>query len=91
MKKIIFFYGKECPHCHKMQPLVDKLKEEGIEVEKLEVWRDEKNAKKMRKFTEKIKKACGGEFGVPAYVDEENNRANCGEMPYEELKKWATK
>jgi len=92
MNKIIMFYGAECPHCHVMLPLADKLsKEEGVEMEKLEVWHDDKNAEKMRKHEKIIKQACGGEFGVPAFIDEENNRAFCGENPYSELKKWATK
>jgi len=29
------FYGKECPHCHKMMPLVEKLEKEGVLFETL--------------------------------------------------------
>ena len=90
MTKIIMFYGKECPHCHVMLPLADRLiKEEGVEIEKLEVWHSKENADKMRKFEVLIKKSCGGELGVPTFLDEENNRTFCGESGYEELKKWA--
>ena len=90
MKKITMFYGKECPHCHVMLPLADKLsKEEKIKVEKVEVWHDQKNADRMRALRNVIEPACGGSLGVPVFVDEKNKRAFCGEQPYTELKKWA--
>lgn len=86
------FYGKECPHCHVMLPLADKLsKEENVEIEKFEVWHDEKNAEKMRKFETEIRNASGGEFGVPAFIDKENHKILCGETSYAELKKWLKK
>ena len=92
MKKLIFFYGKECPHCHIMIPMADKLeKEEKIKIEKLEVWHSAKNTEKMRKFKEIITDACNGEFGVPAFIDEKNKRALCGEASYAKFKKWAKK
>jgi hypothetical protein len=43
----------------------------------------------MRKHEELIKKSCGGELGVPTFLDEKNGRAFCGESSYEALKKWA--
>jgi len=43
---LIDFYGKECPHCVTMMPLVEKLeKEAGLEVEKYE----DGTARKMQK------------------------------------------
>lgn len=88
--KITMFYGTECPHCHRMMPAVDRLqKEEGIEVEKVEVWHNPDNAKRMEKFRKIIEEACGGGYGVPAFVDEKNNRAFCGEAGYEDFKYWA--
>lgn len=54
------FYGTECPHCINMHPLVERLeKEEGVKVEKYEVWHNEENAKKMREYAE------GKCMGVP--------------------------
>jgi len=92
MNKIIMFYGAECPHCKVMMPLVERLeKETGIKIEKLEVWHDEKNANLMRKHEKAIVQASGGIFGTPAFIASNEKRALCGEMPYEELKKWATK
>ena len=92
MKKIIMFHGRDCPHCHAMMPIVDRISKEGeFQFEKLEVWHDEKNAQKMRSFSKIIGNSCGGDLGVPAFVDEENKRAFCGENSYEELKKWLKK
>jgi hypothetical protein len=86
---IIMFYGAECPHCHVMMPLVDRLiKESGSQIEKLEVWHNATNADKLRKFETIIREAADGEFGVPAFLDETNKRALVGETSYEELKKW---
>jgi len=89
MKKIIMFYGRECPHCHAMKKAVGLLeKRDDVMVEMVEVWHSEKNAKRMEKFKGMITKACGGGFGVPALVDEKKRRALCGERKYEELKEW---
>lgn len=91
MKKIIMFHGKECHHCHTMGHIADKLIEEGINIEKLEVWHNENNAETMRKFSAIITEACGGDLGVPAFVDEEGNRALCGECTDAQLKEWINK
>jgi len=49
MKRIIMFYGAECPHCHAMMPLVERLeKEEKVKVDRREVWHNERNADAMR-------------------------------------------
>lgn len=92
MKKILMFYGKECPHCHVMLPLADKLsKEEKVKIVKLEVWHNSKNAKKMRGFENMAREACGGELGVPLFVNEQKKTALCGEEPYKKLKTWLKK
>ena len=63
MVKIIMFHGAECPHCRAMMPRVEKLeKEEGIKVEKFEVWHNPENADKMRKLKNIIVKASGGQI-----------------------------
>lgn len=82
------FHGQECPHCRVMQPIVDRLISEEYNIEKLEVWHNENNANKMRSFAEIITAACGGDLAVPTFLDEENKKAICGEMSYEDLKKW---
>jgi len=89
MKKIVMFYGQECPHCHIMMHAVEDLnKDEEIEIEKCEVWHNEENAERMRSYKEIIGQACGGDLGVPAFLDEDEKRAICGEMPHEKLKQW---
>jgi len=81
---LIDFYGKECPHCLKMMPLVDRLeKEMGVKVEKSEVWHNAENAKKMEGYDQG---ACGG---VPFFINTETNAMICGEAPYEALQEWA--
>ncbi len=91
MAKIIMFYGGSCHHCHHMMPIVDKLKKEGFQIERLEVWENPENAKKMRGFKDIIVSACVDGLGVPAFVNPEKRKAICGNLSYEELKKWVEK
>jgi len=88
-KQIIMFWGRRCPHCRAMEPIVQKLEEEGIKFERLEVWENKENADKMRALADIIKPACGGYLGTPAFYDPNRNSALCGEKPYETLKDWA--
>jgi len=47
--RLIWFHGRECPHCRKLAPLVDQFEAEtGIRLERLEVWHNDENAKLMR-------------------------------------------
>ena|SRR3989338_7061410 len=83
---LIEFYGEECPHCENMAPLVERLeKEEGGHVEKLEIWHDEGNARKMEAYDQG---SCGG---VPFFYNTETKECICGEDAYDTLKKWAGK
>lgn len=77
------FYGKECPHCKKMKPLVTNLKEEGFDVEQREVWHDEDNAALMDKYDDG---KCGG---VPFFYNTESDQFICGETSFENLVAWA--
>ena len=81
--RLLFFTGRECPHCHTMEPLVDKLeKEEKVKVIKLEVWHNAENDK-LRK---KLDKDCGG---VPFFFNEKTKKSLCGATSYANFKKWA--
>lgn len=83
---LLEFYGRECIHCMKMAPLIDKLeKETGIIIKRLETWHNEENAKKLKEYDDG---SCGG---VPFFINTETGEKVCGEMNFEELKKWATK
>lgn len=87
--KLIDFYGEECPHCHRMMPLVDKIAlEEGLSVDKFEVWHNKTNAENMRLYRPEILQACGGAFGVPVLVEPESRRVLCGEVSYDMLRHW---
>ena len=89
MRDIIFFHGEDCPHCARMRPIVDKIEKEiGCKVIRLEVWYNDKNAEKMRKYADIISEAGNGDLGVPAFVDVKNNEALVGEQTEKDLKKW---
>ncbi len=85
MSHLLNFYGRECPHCHLMMPLMDKLeKETGVTIDRLEVWYNDENAKRLAEYD---KDYCGG---VPFFFNTENKKWICGEATYDELKAWAT-
>ena len=77
------FYGKECPHCALMEPLVTRLQdEEGVEIRKYEVWHSEQNATLMREYDQG---RCGG---VPFFYNPQTGKWLCGVVSYEKLKEW---
>jgi thiol-disulfide isomerase/thioredoxin len=77
------FYGKECPHCASMEPLVTRLQdEEGVEIRKYEVWHSEQNATLMREYDQG---RCGG---VPFFYNPQTGKWLCGVVNYEKLKEW---
>lgn len=87
--KLIDFFGQECPHCKRMMPQIDRLSEEkDIEIEKIEVWHDDENAKKMAEYRSEILEACGGAYGVPALVEPSSREVLCGEADYHRLHEW---
>jgi thiol-disulfide isomerase/thioredoxin len=89
-KRLIWFHGRECPHCRKLEPLVDQFEEQnGIKLLRLEVWHNEENAKLMRSMEGAIAPACGGDLGVPAFYNEVTGKAICGRIDLEKLKNWA--
>ncbi len=92
MNERIMFWARECPHCKNMMSHVDKLeKETGIELKKLEIWHNEKNADLMRSYKPIIAPKCGGQLRTPTFFNTETNDVICGEVEYEKLKEWALK
>lgn len=82
---LIEFYGKECPHCQKVAPLVEQLKKElGISMEQYEVWHNADNLQKMREYDTGL---CGG---VPFFFNTDTKKYLCGETSYESLKNFAS-
>jgi thiol-disulfide isomerase/thioredoxin len=85
MGELLEFTGRECTHCREMDPLIERLeKEEGIAIEKLEVWHNPENAKLMEEL-DQVK--CGG---VPFFYNKKTGTWICGSTSYEKLKTWAT-
>ena len=80
------FYGEECPHCQRMRKLTDKLMKEypDVQIVRKEVWHDKKNMAFIKECDKND--ACGG---VPFFFNSENKKWLCGEVEYDELKKWA--
>jgi thiol-disulfide isomerase/thioredoxin len=92
MARLLMFYGRECPHCKKMLPLMDRLEQETpVRFERYEVWHDEKNADLMRGFREAIAPKCGQQLRVPTFFNADTQDAMCGEVEYDQLKDWALK
>lgn len=86
MSNLLNFYGEECPHCIRMHELVKKLETEiGVSVDRFEVWHNKDNAKKLEELDKNGE--CGG---VPYLYNTKTNKSICGEVPYDELKAWAT-
>ncbi len=84
---LLFYYGDECPHCHVMMPLVERLeKEQNVRVERLESWHDEGNARKLAEHDPNGER-CGG---VPFFFNTESQQYLCGEADYDRLVAWAT-
>ena len=84
MEGLLFFTGRECVHCNRMRPVMEKLeKEEGIKFKEIEVWHNAKNAALMEQYDRGF---CGG---VPFYFNTETGQGICGEVDYEKLKRWA--
>lgn len=84
-KELLFFYGLECPHCLRMEKLVNKLIKEGISIKKVEIWHNEENNKLMEKL-DCEEEPCGG---VPFFLNQNTNKTVCGEVSLKELKDWA--
>ena len=83
---LLEFYGRQCPHCVQMEPLVEKLeKDTGVKVDQYEVWHSEENARKMEQYEKGL---CGG---VPFFFNTDTNEYLCGSSSYNELKEWAEK
>ena len=90
LKKCIeFFYGRECPDCLAVIPIVKQLiAKDGVEFVKREVWHDAENHQRMEDIKDLYEKYCGGNFVVPSFYDPERKRLICEPVSYEELKYW---
>ena len=89
---LIEFYGRECPFCVRMDPLIARLeKETGLKIKKFEVWHNEGNQRKMNDYAHIFADACGGQLGVPVFYNSKTGDALCGAVDYDIFKDWAQK
>jgi thiol-disulfide isomerase/thioredoxin len=81
---LIEFYGTECTHCRSMEPLIARFgAEEGVEIQRLEVWHNQENANLFRQYDQG---RCGG---VPFFYNTKTGKWLCGSVNYEKLRDWA--
>jgi len=81
---LLEFYGTECGHCKKVEPLIGRLETEtNLKIKRLEVWHNEANLRLMREYD---KGYCGG---VPFFCNKKTGKWICGVKDYESLKRWA--
>ncbi len=64
---VYFFYGEECPHCHKIMPFIESLKTKypDVDFQILETWHNQKN---QALFTSLNQKLGVKSTGVPEVV-----------------------
>lgn len=83
-KRLLEFYGTECPHCHAMTPLVERVEKElGLTFEKFETWHNDDNEHLREQYDQGY---CGG---VPFFYNTASKKFICGSVSYEQLKAWA--
>lgn len=87
MKDLLFFYGDECEYCIEVMKHVDKLIDEGFDIQKIEVWNNKENDEIMMKL-DTGENMCGG---VPFFLNKKTGKTICGETSYKEIKNWAEK
>ena len=87
---LLAFVGSECPHCRRMEPIVAEVERQtGKRIPRLDVWHDQDNAALMHQYADALRTACGGLLGVPAYVNTETGEVLCGEVDFDQLRRWA--
>jgi hypothetical protein len=67
-----------------MKPMVEKVEKDlGVSIEKLEVWNNEANAKRLEALDDGL---CGG---VPFFYNEEHKTFICGSSDEATVTRWA--
>ncbi len=81
---LLEFYGDTCPHCVEMKPMIEKIESDlGITIEKLEVWNNAENAKRLEAIDDGL---CGG---VPFFYNTETKAFICGSSDEVTVTAWA--
>lgn len=88
-RRIVAFYGAGCGYCRAIAPAVDRLEtQDGITVERLEVWGNADHEEKMEALRPLYERFCGGCMVVPSFYDPASERLICNPGSYERLKEW---
>jgi thiol-disulfide isomerase/thioredoxin len=81
---LLEFFGDTCPHCISMKPMIMNVEKKlGITIEKIEVWNNDENAKRLMAIDKGL---CGG---VPFFYNEEAKTFICGASDEETVTRWA--
>ncbi len=81
---LLEFYGDTCPHCVEMKPMIEKIEKDlGVTIEKLEVWNNAENAKRLEAIDDGL---CGG---VPFFYNTETKAFICGSSDEVTVTAWA--
>ncbi len=76
---LVFVYSPTCPHCHRMQPIVDDLVSKGLNIQKV-------NSFEQRAVLADINNNCLTlKPYVPQFICPVNGEVKVGEMSEEEL------
>lgn len=85
-KRLLFFYGEECPHCHKIMPRLEEVEKDlGVRFERYEVWHNAENAEMLKSYD---KGYCGG---VPFLYNTGSNDWICGAVETDKIHAFASK
>lgn len=85
-KRLLFFYGDECPHCHTLMPRIDEVEKDlGITFERIEVWHNTENAEILKGYD---KGFCGG---VPFLYNTATKDWICGAVETDKVHAFASK
>ena len=81
---LYYFYSVGCAFCKQIDPVVEKLNNEGYDILKLDL-NEKDNQGLHREIENKYDLRCG----TPFFVDGSNGNNICGETGEEMIKKWA--
>ncbi len=81
---LYYFHSTGCAFCKRVDPIVEKLNDEGYDILRLDLSEKDNDGLK-REIENKYDLRCG----TPFLVDGSNGNYICGATPEENIKKWA--
>ena len=83
MSELTYITSARCGWCRKADPIIEELKESGVEITTLDMTVEEEKEK-----ANEIKAKFGTHCGTPLFIDAESGNYQCG-MSEENIRKWA--